>query len=352
MYELAVFIGRFQPFHLGHKLVLDNGFKVAKNVLVFLGSHDSPRTMVNPWTSEERAGLINSIYAKTEFAHRIDFKPIVDFPYNDTLWMRQVQQEVYSRGLTDDQVCLIGEKKDEGTSFYLKMFPQWDYVGVPDVPDINATDIRESYFEYEKARNHIGYFDGFQKNVPKETFDFLVDFFSAEEDYEYVKNEFEFQYQYDKKWENSPYPPMFITVDSVVVQSGHVLLVKRRAHPGKGLWALPGGYLNKNEKLFDGAIRELMEETKIKVPIDALKGSFVEVQVFDAPNRSTRGRIVTHAHSFKLKDGGKLPRIKGSDDAEKAKWIPFSDIKRSELFEDHHAILETMISRLNGDRRQ
>jgi bifunctional NMN adenylyltransferase/nudix hydrolase len=328
-YDLAVYVGRFQPFHNGHKLVLDNGFKHAKNVLVFLGSHNSPRTMNNPWTTQERAGLINSIYANTEFAHRIQFHPIEDFLYNDTRWMRQIQQEVYSRGLDDNQICLLGQKKDEGTAFYLNMFPQWKSVGVVNAPVMNATDIRESYFEYEKARSHLGRFDDWSKYVPFKTFNFMDNY--DKDDYDYVANEFKFQYQHDKKWENSPYPPMFITVDSVVVQSGHVLLVKRRAHPGKGLWALPGGYLNVNESIFDGAIRELREETKIKVPLDALKGSLVDVKVFDHPKRSTRGRIVTHAHLFKLKDRIILPHIKGSDDADKAIWKPYSDIDRSEM---------------------
>ena len=67
-----------------------------------------------------------------------------------------------------------------------------------------------------------------------------------------------------------------MTVDAVVVQSGHILLVKRGDMPGKGLWALPGGFLNQEETMLDGAIRELKEETKIKVPVPVLKGSIKE----------------------------------------------------------------------------
>jgi bifunctional NMN adenylyltransferase/nudix hydrolase len=78
--------------------------------------------------------------------------------------------------------------------------------------------------------------------------------------------------KYKESWKAAPFPPTFVTVDAVVVQSGHVLLVKRKAMPGAGLWALPGGFLNQEETLLDGAIRELKEETKIKVPVPVLKG--------------------------------------------------------------------------------
>ena len=49
--------------------------------------------------------------------------------------------------------------------------------------------------------------------------------------------------RYKDIWADAPYAPTFVTTDAVVIQSGHVLLVKRRTAPGKGLWALPGGFL-------------------------------------------------------------------------------------------------------------
>lgn len=54
----------------------------------------------------------------------------------------------------------------------------------------------------------------------------------------------------------------FVTVDSIVLKSGHVLLVRRKSAPGKNLFAFPGGYLQQNESLVDCAIRELREETE------------------------------------------------------------------------------------------
>ena len=113
--------------------------------------------------------------------------------------------------------------------------------------------------------------------------------------------------------------------------------------PGKGLWALPGGFLNQEETMLDGAIRELKEETKIKVPVPVLKGSIKGSKTFDAPNRSSRGRTITQAFFIDL-GVGELPKVKGSDDAEKAFWVPFNQVKQEKMFEDHFHIIDNFIN--------
>jgi bifunctional NMN adenylyltransferase/nudix hydrolase len=151
---------------------------------------------------------------------------------------------------------------------------------------------------------------------------------------------------YKRQYAGLQYAPTFITGDSVVICAGHVLLIKRRAEPGKGLWAMPGGYMmaEKDRSVRDTALRELREETKIKVPMPVLIGSIKRSQVFDAIDRSPRGRIVTHAFLIELElVDGKLPQVKGSDDAEKAKWVPLSRVFRWECFEDHYEIIQNMV---------
>jgi bifunctional NMN adenylyltransferase/nudix hydrolase len=174
--------------------------------------------------------------------------------------------------------------------------------------------------------------------------DFLAEFIDTA-DYKLIREEYEFVAKYRLAWAAAPYAPTFVTVDAIVVQSGHVALVRRRAAPGKGLWAMPGGFLNVGERIRDAVIRELREETGIKVPDKVLRGSIVAQDVFDDPNRSARGRTITHAFLFKLEDGP-LPRIKGMDDADKAWWEPISNLKREHFFEDHVDILQNMIARI------
>ena len=214
------------------------------------------------------------------------------------------------------------------------MFPQWDYINVEEIEPLSAVDIRDLYFKWDFNSNFI-------KNVvPETTYDFLMNFRRTEE-FAQIIREREFVANYKKQYASLPYPPIFSTADSVVIQSGHVLMIRRRAEPGRGLWALPGGYVNANtdRSVEDAAIRELREETGIKVPAPVLRGSIKRSKVFDAIDRSPRGRIITHAFHIELPDG-ELPKVKGSDDADKARWVPIAEVKSEECFEDHYEIIQ------------
>ena len=92
-------------------------------------------------------------------------------------------------------------------------------------------------------------------------------------------------------------------------------------------------------------LRELREETKLKVPAPVLKGSIKASHVFDAPNRSQRGRTITHAFLIELPPGP-LPVVKGGDDARKAYWKPIGDLKCEEFFDDHYHMIQYMLGKM------
>jgi bifunctional NMN adenylyltransferase/nudix hydrolase len=199
---------------------------------------------------------------------------------------------------------------------------------------MHATVIREHYLDGTFERHLVD-----TTLVPHSVSKFLFDEFIHTKAYTQLRSELEHVRNYKKAWEVAPYPVKHMTVDAVVEQSGHVLLVKRKAEPGKGLWAIPGGHLNMDETTVNGAIRELYEETKIKIPKSVLRGSIVAKELFDDPHRSTIGRVITHAFHFKLADDVVLPKVKGADDAEKAVWKPISELKENEFFDDHYFII-------------
>ncbi len=173
-----------------------------------------------------------------------------------------------------------------------------------------------------------------------------------------------FMDEYNRKAnEGRPYPVQYITVDNVVIHSGAVLLVQRKAFPGKNLWALPGGHLNTNERVREGSLRELKEETKIDLPLSILRSAAKgDPVVFDDPYRSTRFRTVTHAtfyhlipnvpnrergesdkqFSTRLVNAFSRPKIKAADDAKKAKWVMIDEIDPRTMFEDHWLIIKKM----------
>ena len=149
--------------------------------------------------------------------------------------------------------------------------------------------------------------------------------------------------QYRRAWAQAPYPPIFVTVNAVVVQSGHVLLVKRRAAPGKGLLALPGGFINPHERLLDACLRELRERIRLKVPEPVLKGSLRERRLFDEPHRSWRGRSLAEAFYFALRPEQQLPRLKPVKGGDTAQWVALADLEPETLFEDHFFIIQNFL---------
>lgn len=340
MQELTVFIGRFNPFHLGHARVISRAFSRSRFVLVLIGSSYASRSIRNPFTYEERAKMITDWAAKNVPSERLFVLPIRDYPYNDQKWISEVQSVVMdcARGLDiDTQPTLTGANKDQ-SSWYLSAFGGFFNLDLVSIDDISATEIRDSYFVTGIVKNKL----------PAETINFLEDFYTTKE-YRDLCSEYRAIQKYKESWKLSPFPPVFVTVDAVVVQSGHVLVVTRKNSPGHGLWALPGGFLDQKEKLENAAVRELKEETDIEMSPAQLHGSIVHREVFDYPDRSTRGRTITHAFLFKLRDTFGLPRVRPQlTEVSNVEWVPISEaLAHSEKwFEDHHAILTHMIGKV------
>lgn len=331
MRDALVFIGRFQPFHNGHKAVIEAALEQAKEVVVVVGSSFAARNLRNPFTFEERKAMIDLTFQ----SDRVKVVPVSDYPYDDNKWVNAIQKIVDETVPDAKDVGLIGHSKDS-SSYYLNIFPRWkNHVEVPDVGGINATDIRNSLFNRAVLTNLM------PEAASAEMLDIIM--YEAAQEFDTLIAEYQMIKKYKEAWKAAPFPPTFMTVDAVVVQSGHILLVKRGDMPGKGLWALPGGFLNQDETMLDGAIRELKEETKIKVPVPVLKGSIKASKTFDAPNRSSRGRTITQAFHIDL-GVGELPKVKGSDDAEKAFWVPFKDVKQEKMFEDHFFIIDNFLN--------
>ncbi|MDN5621097.1 MAG: bifunctional nicotinamide-nucleotide adenylyltransferase/Nudix hydroxylase [Psychrobacter sp.] len=332
-YRYLVFIGRFQPFHCGHKAVIDEALKRSDEVIMLIGSANLPRSLRNPFSVAERAAMIKGAYS-AEDAARIHCVGLDDALYNDTRWLQYVQAGVKSvTGDLQTDIGLIGHSKDS-SSYYLSLFPNWASVSVPNYHNLSATPIRDSYLMGATPT---------PERTPESTRS-VLDAFKKTDDYHQLHEEADFIDKYKRQWQSAPYPPTFMTADALIVQSGHILLVERRSMPGRGLWALPGGFLNPKETLFDACIRELREETRLKVPEPVLRGSCHSQHTFDDPYRSARGRTITQAFYFQLKNDPKgLPKVKGGDDATKAFWLPLAELDAKMMFEDHYAIITKMV---------
>lgn len=361
-YDYLIFIGRFEPFHNGHAAVARYALARAKKVIFLVGSADTPRTIKNPWSVGERAVMIQSTLA--DAADRLIILPLRDHLYNESQWIATVQRTVADAikadaiksdatkpdaskpdgGNTESRIGMIGKDKD-ASSYYLQEFPQWDLVDVKHTETLSATELRRYLYEANQLESHGGRMM-IRANVPGPVFDMLEAFRKNSPVFKQLVVEHHFIDTYRAAWADAPYPPTFVTTDAVVVHSGHVLLIRRRAEPGKGLWALPGGFIGQEEGIEQACLRELREETRLKIPVAVLRGSIKNRHVFDHPERSLRGRTITHAFHFDF-PAGDLPDVRGGDDADKARWIPVSEAldMGAQLFEDHLHILEFFLGR-------
>lgn len=327
-FEYAVVIGRFQPFHRAHLEILKVALALGEKVIIILGSHCRAPDPRNPFSSAERQELILETIDAEDRA-RVQFLPLSDYDYNEDVWLVEAQQKVSELTEDSESVCLVGHKSDL-TSYYLDSFPEWKFIDYTPNHPIHATKIRDLYFTHDKNyteflhKNVVGWMDNFKK-TPK--FAYLKDYFDE------VRN-------YHEMFRGSPFPLTFNTVDTVVRKSGHILVVRRKGRIGRGLIALPGGFIDQNETLVQSAIRELKEETAIAVSKENLYNAIITQKPFDEPRRSLRGRVITEAFFLNL-GSGQLPKVKGSDDAEKAFWMSLRDIylNQDQFFEDHWHII-------------
>ena len=121
-----------------------------------------------------------------------------------------------------------------------------------------------------------------------------------------------------------------MTADCIVITKeadAKVLLIQRGDEPDKGCWAFPGGFMNMDETTEQCAIRELEEETELKVKDVHQIGAYSKV------DRDPRGRTITVAYLAII---DKPISVVGQDDAAKAEWWPISALPQ--LAFDHDAL--------------
>ena len=353
-FKYAVIIGRFQPFHNAHLAVVEKGLEVAEEVIVVIGSVGGAPSIRNPFTYEERRQMIRGAITNP----RIKIVGVRDYFYSDNAWLSDVQAKTDRFISEGDSVAMLGSYKD-GSSYYLNLFPQWEFMPVK-TEHIGGTEIRDKLFDLEpvltdweakptNAPTPAVLHGWFADKVPPFTLEHLESWVRTPL-YAQLCKEAGFLRKYKEAWSAAPFPPVFVTADAIVTCSGHVLLVQRKMNPGKGLYAVPGGFIKQTETIKAAALRELREETGIRLDKQILESAIVDSHVFDHPDRSMRGRTITHGFHFKLKDG-KLPEVKGGDDAAKAVWVPYWDVMKMEdqFFEDHLHIVQFFVG-AQGER--
>jgi len=135
------------------------------------------------------------------------------------------------------------------------------------------------------------------------------------------------------------YPRPAVTADCIVITKEaepKVLLIERGDEPFKRCWAFPGGFMNMDETTEQCAIRELEEETGLRVSEVHQIGAYSKV------DRDPRGRTITVAYLTIIDEP---IAVNGQDDAAKAQWFPLSVLP--ELAFDHYDIMQDAVKVFN-----
>jgi len=241
-------------------------------------------------------------------------------------------------------IALVGHFKDQSSS-YLQSFPGWKLLSLPRLGAFDATPLREIYWNAAGApRAEV--LAQLAAQLPAPVLDFLASWMDTP-DYAAMQEEAAVLRNYHASWASAPYPPVLVTVDAVILCNGHLLLIERGHAPGKGLWALPGGFVEPRDTLWQSCLRELEEETACAIDAPTLAAALQGVLVFDHPDRSLRGRAITHVHVFDLGDRTQLPAVQGGDDAALARWVPLAQVPALEtrFFEDHFHVVQSCLER-------
>ena len=136
------------------------------------------------------------------------------------------------------------------------------------------------------------------------------------------------------------YPRPAVTADCIVItkeEEPKGLLIQRGGEPFKGGWAFPGGFMNMDETTEQCAVRELEEETGLRV------SNIRQIGAYSKVDRDPRGRTITVAYLAVVNEP---IAVTGQDDAAKAEWWPISDLPH--LAFDHYDIMQDAIECYNS----
>ena len=288
----ALFIGRFQPLHVGHISAIESIVAENSSLIVGIGSSEKCYTAENPFSCEERKEMIVRALSKAAAPGKSygDFRivPIPDI--NDyPKWVSHVEN------LAGDFDVVY-----TGNAVVNDLFTKKGY----DVKQFSEP----RYISASQIRDMIARGNDWEKFVPDCVASFIREINGQE------------RIRALHKQHLNPVP----AVDIIIKYNGGIVLIKRK----DGRIALPGGFEEYGEQAEAAAVREAKEETNLDVKLEWLLG------VYSDPKRDSRKHIISITYVAEGKG-----ELKAGDDAEDAFAVPIADALKMELAFDHNIIL-------------
>jgi len=89
----ALYIGRFQPYHLGHQAVIEKIAEEVEEIVIVIGSAQDSHTPENPFTGGERMEMIYASLRECSLCHRCYVAPLQDVQRN-SVWVSHLRSMV------------------------------------------------------------------------------------------------------------------------------------------------------------------------------------------------------------------------------------------------------------------
>jgi 8-oxo-dGTP diphosphatase len=129
-----------------------------------------------------------------------------------------------------------------------------------------------------------------------------------------------------------------LTVDAVITTfDGRIIFIRRKNPPYKDSWAFPGGFVEYGETVEEAVMREVKEETGVKIKIRELLG------VYSDPERDPRGHMITVCFLANKTEG----ELKADTDAVEVSCFTADEALLMNLAFDHHKILKDALKRIH-----
>ena len=125
-----------------------------------------------------------------------------------------------------------------------------------------------------------------------------------------------------------------VGIGAVVIKNDQVLLIRRGKPPRLGGLSLPGGAQKVGETVFEGALREVTEETGVEAEVLGL------IDVVDSMTRDDDGRLQFHYTLIDVVCRWTSGEPKAGGDAADALWMPLADISGLGLWSETQRIIE------------
>ncbi|KAB8033174.1 adenylyltransferase/cytidyltransferase family protein [Fluviispira multicolorata] len=328
IYDATVFIGRFQPFHKGHVNSVKIALRNSKQLIIVLGSYRLSSSVRGPWSAEERIAMIQSALSQAQLK-KIKFICIRDRLYNEEIWKSNIINEVEKKVGFGKSIALIGHEKDS-SSYYLRLFPQWNFMETGNYQDVNATDFRINYFleHYKKS---------LYDNIPEKIIPFLQKY-KKSANFKVLKAKFnalESLKVHIKKGAEKT------VCNALIMCGGYFLFVKRKEILSQGLYSLPEANPMPQESYFDCISRGLKEETGLNISTEKLRDCYKKEGTFDYAERNPLEKSVSHTLFFEIKEIP-FPKVTAGKNIAEVEWVLYDDVylKENCFYSDFFQIIQ------------